>query len=251
MKLTIPHAVRAADHKKIAILRQIFGRKGLSRGKRLLCAISALQAISDWQNLTLVLESSIRAQSDIRPIYEILLQGYLFCGFPRAIESFYCLNQALMRKKLLLPSNLPIPMLEPSTALKTGKIVAGRINKDKFAKIYAKITELSPDLGYLMLVEGYGNILCRDGVDIKTRELAIVSSLSASGAARQLNSHIRGAKNAGCTNNQILEAILTGLPWIGRRKISMSLSIWSEITGISIPKIDLVLRQKDSAYNRV
>lgn len=242
MRLIIQPGVRVAVPKKVVMLKQLFRRKGLSSERRVLCTIAALQAISDWPNLSFVLESSIRTKSDIRPIYEILLQGYLFCGYPRAIESFYCLNRVMTRKKLLLPSNLPIPGLEPLRALKTGKIVAGRINKDKFAKIYAKINTLSPDMGYLMLVEGYGNILCREGVDIKTRELAVVSSLSASGAARQLNSHIRGAINVGCTNSQIMEAILTGFPWLGKRKISISLSIWSEITGMSIPKIGLVLR---------
>jgi 4-carboxymuconolactone decarboxylase len=225
-----------------AVLKQVIQRKGLSSEKRILCTIAALQAISDWRHLKFILETSIKAQTDIRPIYEILLQGYLFCGYPRAIESFYCLNQVLTKKKLLLPGDLPTPQIEPSFALKTGKKVAGRINKDKFAKIYTKINELSPDLGYLMLVEGYGNILCRNGVDIKTRELAVVSSLSASGAVRQLNSHIRGAMNVGCTKGQIMEAILTGLPWIGKRKIFNSLSIWSEITGMSIPEIDLMLR---------
>jgi 4-carboxymuconolactone decarboxylase len=219
------------------LVESIFRRPGLSGKRRVYCAIAALQAISEWRDLTRLLDTTIHGEADVRPAYEILLQGYLFCGYPRAIESFYCLNEVLTAKGLFLPSDMPIPQVDAQKAQIRGKILAGQINKDKFPKIYDKITSLSPDLGYLMLVEGYGNILCRSGMDIKARELAVVSSLSASGAIRQLNSHIRGALNVGCSKTEVREAILTGLPWIGKRKVCKSLSIWSEISNLSIPDL--------------
>ena len=209
----------------------------LSKRKQNLAAIAALQAISDWERLMEMLSISIKSRKDVRPIYEILLQGYLFCGYPCAIESFYSLNEVLLSKGLSLPANLPIPQMDVPKALKRGKMFAAKINKDKFPKIYDKIRSLSPDLGYLMLVEGYGSILCRKGIDIQSRELAVVSSLTASGAIRQLNSHIRGALNVGCSKTQIRDAIMAGSPWIGKRKVLKALSIWSEITKLPISNL--------------
>ena len=214
------------------VLKSLFLRRGLSIKRRTLCSLASLQAISDWDNLSTMLRVVIVNRKDVEVVYEVLLQGYLFCGYPRAIESFFCLENVLREKNIRLSRKMPILMVSSEKAMKRGKNLAKRINGSKFDKIYDKISALSPDLGYLMLVEGYGNILSRKTLDIKTRELAVVASLSASGANRQLNSHIRGALNVGCRALEIREAILSGQPWVGKKAILKSLMTWSKVTGL-------------------
>ena len=54
-----------------------------------------------------------------------------------------------------------------------------------------------------MIVEGYGKVLSRPGLDIATRELAIVAFLTVDNRPKQLMSHIRGALRVGVTTAQI------------------------------------------------
>ena len=82
-----------------------------------------------------------------------------------------------------------------------------------------------------MIAEGYGHVLSRPALDIKTRELAVVSSISTMGSNRQLNSHVRGCRNVGCDDLEIFEAIFTGSLWLPAERIECSLNVWSAVTG--------------------
>ncbi len=213
-------------------LDTLFSRRGLSGETRLLCMVACLQATGDSPNLLRMLELAISKPDDYRAVYEILLQGYLFCGYPRAIESFFCLEEVAIKRGFAPPG---FKKVAPEDLEKRGRKTAVRIYRDKFAIIHNKISALSPDLGYLMVVEGYGRILSREGVGIGRRELAAVSSLSAIEAYRQLNSHIRGAINVGCRPREVFEAISSGAPWVGADSIAKSVKLWREIVGLPMP----------------
>jgi 4-carboxymuconolactone decarboxylase len=61
-----------------------------------------------------------------------------------------------------------------------------------------------------MIVDGYGKVLSRPGVDLRTRELCVVAACAVSGQQRQLHSHLHGALNAGASAGEIggvLEAL--------------------------------------------
>jgi 4-carboxymuconolactone decarboxylase len=67
----------------------------------------------------------------------------------------------------------------------------------------------SPDLARLLVEFPFGEIYSRPGLDLKTRELAVIAALAALGNARpQLKMHIHGAINVGCTRTEILEVLL-------------------------------------------
>ena len=218
------------------LLEKILSRKGLSRNTRLLCSLAYLQAEGDWINLKKVLDLYIENEGDFRRAYEILLQGYLFCGYPRAIESFFCVNEVLVNKKKLELSKIKSgTLVDSDSLLKRGQTLSRIVHKDKHDKIKRKIDELCPDLSYLMIAEGYGHILCRDGLNSRLRELAIIATLTSLDAGRQLNSHIRGARNVGCVDLEIYEAIVTGIAWIEWGKIEDSMELWSDITGRECP----------------
>jgi len=55
----------------------------------------------------------------------------------------------------------------------------------------------------------YGDIYQRDGLDLKTRELAAVAGITALGYAKpHLKTHILGALNAGASRVEIIEVIM-------------------------------------------
>lgn len=201
----------------------------------MLCSLSCLQALGDNRLLTGLLTIALKAGLDLAEVYEILLQGYLFSGYPRAIESFFCLDEACRALGVARVSlRPPVRLADEKTLLAQGLATAAKVHRANLEKIHNKISALCPDLGYLMIAEGYGHVLSRPGIHTQTRELAVVSSLTALSAPRQLNSHIRGAMNVGCSAAEIYEAIFTDALWSAPEKIRNALNIWEKITGGTI-----------------
>jgi len=58
-----------------------------------------------------------------------------------------------------------------------------------------------------VLVDAYGKVIGRPGLDLKRRELCTVAATAVLGTADQLHSHLRGALNTGASAEEI-EAML-------------------------------------------
>src|SRR6185503_9327243 len=70
---------------------------------------------------------------------------------------------------------------------------------DHYERLRKNIRQLHPALDEWMIVDGYGKVLSRPGVDLRTRELCVVAACAVSGQQRQLHSHLHGALNAGAS----------------------------------------------------
>lgn len=76
-------------------------------------------------------------------------------------------------------------------------------------KVIRSLADICPDLGKYIIEYPFGDIYQREGLDLKTRELVTVAALTAQGHCQpQLNVHINGALNVGCTPQEIVEVIL-------------------------------------------
>ena len=79
-------------------------------------------------------------------------------------------------------------------------------NAEKFLK---SLESIAPDLGRYAAEFAFGDILSRPGLDLKTREMLSVAALTALGSAGpQLRAHIGAALRVGCTQQEIVEAII-------------------------------------------
>lgn len=81
------------------------------------------------------------------------------------------------------------------------------------AAIIDSMKNICPDFADMAIEWAHGTILNRPGLDIKTRELALVATCVTLGTAMpQLRAHIEAALNVGATKQEIVEIILqTGL----------------------------------------
>ncbi len=71
------------------------------------------------------------------------------------------------------------------------------------------LKDICPDLGRFVTEFAFGDIYSRPGLDLKTRQMLTIASLTTLGSAPlQLKSHIRGALNVGCTKQEIVEVLL-------------------------------------------
>ena len=134
-------------------------------------------------------------------VEEIILQSYLFAGFPRA------LNAARAWRAV---SERPAPAVDPEGMVANldmwrdlGERTCAIVYGDMYEKLRQNVRELHPALDDWMIVDGYGKVLSRPGVDLRTRELCIVAACAVSGQQRQLHSHLHGAINAGATPGEV------------------------------------------------
>jgi 4-carboxymuconolactone decarboxylase len=76
-------------------------------------------------------------------------------------------------------------------------------------KVIESLQNIAPDLGRYTIEYPFGDIYSRQGLDLKSREIATVAALSAMGnAAPQLRVHINAALNVGCKPEEIVEIII-------------------------------------------
>jgi 4-carboxymuconolactone decarboxylase len=76
-------------------------------------------------------------------------------------------------------------------------------------RVLESLNGIAPDLGRYIIEFPFGDVYSRPGLDLKSREIATVAALTAMGNARpQLQVHIHGALNVGCTREEVIEVIM-------------------------------------------
>lgn len=88
-------------------------------------------------------------------------------------------------------------------------------NKDNINNIFKRFEDIAPDLARFIVEFPYSEIYTREAVDLKTRELCTIASLTTLGAIPELKSHIEGALNVDCTPTEIVEIIMQMSAYIG------------------------------------
>jgi 4-carboxymuconolactone decarboxylase len=76
-------------------------------------------------------------------------------------------------------------------------------------RVMESLKDIAPDLARYVIEFPFGDIYSRPGLDLKSREIAVVAALTALGTAvPQLKVHINGALNVGCTRREVVEVII-------------------------------------------
>jgi len=76
-------------------------------------------------------------------------------------------------------------------------------------RVIDSLKDIAPDFARLVIEFPFGDIYSRPGLDLKSREIAVVAALTALGnAVPQLKVHIHGALNVGCTRQEVVEVIM-------------------------------------------
>jgi len=76
-------------------------------------------------------------------------------------------------------------------------------------KVIQSLEDIAPDFARYVIEFPFGDIYSRPGLDLKSREIAVVAALTAMGnATPQLKVHIHAALNVGLTREEIVETIM-------------------------------------------
>ena len=138
-------------------------------------------------------------------VEEVVLQSYLFAGFPRA------LNAAREWRRI---SRTDAPDRDEgeefenaSTWKRDGERTCAVVYGPFYERLRHNIRQLHPALDAWMIVEGYGKVLSRQALDLKRRELCIVAACAMARQDRQLHSHLHGALHVGASPEEVGAAL--------------------------------------------
>lgn len=183
--------------------------------------------------VTAGIESQIRAElariHQVIPsqwVEELLLQTYLFAGFPRA------LNAMREWRRLEPVAGGASPEAGDLATWRTdGEATCAVVYGATYERLRHNIRQLHPLLDDWMIVEGYGKVLSRPGLDLARRELCIVAACAAAGQDRQLHSHLHGARNAGASNQAIDATVESLRDLLGAERSRSVELLWARVRG--------------------
>lgn len=124
---------------------------------------------------------------------EVLLQSYLFLGFPVALNAM-----GLWRRRTGRPApRAPRPEPTGEALAERGEEVCRTVYAGQYEALRTLMAGVHPELDRWAIEEGYGKLLGRGGLDLGTRELCVAALLAGTTASRQLHAHLRGCLNVG------------------------------------------------------
>ena len=136
-------------------------------------------------------------------VEELLLQTYLFAGFPRALNATREWRRAIGDGSA--PSSDPdADLARADEWRRRGEQTCAVVYGPAYEPLRRNIAALHPALDTWMIVEGYGKVLSRPALDLARRELCIVAACAHTGQERQLHSHLHGALHAGAPAGAVM-----------------------------------------------
>lgn len=159
---------------------------------------------------------------------EVVLQSYLFAGFPRALN-------AAREWRRLVPD---APAADEGTEIARvgewaarGEETCAAVYGGMYEKLRENVRALHPALDAWMVLEGYGKVLGRPALDLVRRELCILSACAAARQDRQLLSHLHGARNVGAPD-ALVDATLDALDGaIEADALDDARRLWARVRG--------------------
>lgn len=93
-------------------------------------------------------------------------------------------------------------------------------------KVIVALHEVAPDVGKYIIEFAFGDIYCRDGLNLQEREIITLSSLlTLGGCEAQLEVHINGALNVGVTAEKVIEVFIHCIPYVGFPRVLNAVNV--------------------------
>ncbi len=199
------------SNKRLCSIESALKANRVNINTKLLCLLVSAITIKDKELIKFCFQLLKSKKIPADKVYEAILQTYLFCGFPAAIEALIMFHEYFPRH------NKSKYSYKSEQFLKAGKANCKLIYGSNYEKLIAKFKKISPEMEQWMLIEGYGKVFNRSALRLKVREALNVCMLAVNYYPRQLFSHIKGCKNAGFRKMELLEIIDLILPIMAKK----------------------------------
>lgn len=143
----------------------------------------------------------------VDPIWveEVILQSYLFAGFPRTLNAAREWRRISGRQAPAMDADARHDRFQEWRV--RGEKTCATVYGPFYERLRHNIRQLHPALDDWMVVDGYGKVIGRPGLDLERRELCIIAVCASAAQDRQLHSHLYGALHSGATPDDITATI--------------------------------------------
>lgn len=129
-----------------------------------------------------------------------------------------------------------MPMNTPHTPSRYEQGLARlrQIDGEAGERVIDSLADIAPDFARYLIEFPFGDIYSRPGLDLRSREIAVIAALTAMGnAAPQLRVHLQAALNVGVTRQEIVEIIMQMAVYAGFPAALNGLSAAREVFAVA------------------
>ena len=209
-----------SDPEMMAILQKyIFGEVftvgNLDMKTREMLTVTSLAVQQTLPQLKAHINAALNVGVTPLEVRESLYQCAPFIGFPKTLNAIGVMNEVFKERCIKTPLEMAGTTDEKSRYEK-GAAIQKPLYGDEISKALEGLPEsMGDDVSRFLTEFCFGDIYTRKGLDVKTRELLIISIIVTTGDTETLQSHIKGALKAGNSKETITAAIIQCLPYVG------------------------------------
>ncbi len=150
-------------------------------------------------------------------VIEIMYVAAVFAGFPSAINGINTAREVFQAKGVSLSGGKALTH-EGGSRRARGLEVMSRTSKGAGERVIKSLAEIAPDMADFIIDFSYGDVIARNILSPKHKEVAMIAICVAKGTMTpQMKVHIKAALNVGCSSQEIVElmnhmAVYAGFP---------------------------------------
>lgn len=191
----------------------IYSRDGLDLQSKEIAVVAALTAMGTARpQLKVHLNGALNTGSSVNEVKEVILQMAVYSGFPSCINAMKAFEEVLKERQAQgIKDNIGKEASKPvsSNRLKIGEDDLSQLDSLQVDKLRKAFGDLSPELVTYILEFAYGDVLSRDNLSKKHRQIATIAALTAMGNSwPQLKFHIQAGLNIGLSVEEVKEVML-------------------------------------------
>ena len=158
---------------------------------------------------------------------ELLLQSLLNVGYPLALAAFGVWHDVVGDT----PPDGGESLLhgEHGRWAKRGEETCAEVYGRTYHKLLVNLRMLHPALEALVVVDAYGKLLGRPGLDSARREICTLAAITMLNAPRQLHAHLRGALNLGWKKEDVDAILVLAEQEVGPQRALKLWELWADV----------------------
>lgn len=146
---------------------------------------------------------------------ETIYQCAPLIGFPKTLNALVVLNEVFDERGVKTPLE-STAVVDESQRYDKGLAIQKTLYGNEIKESMKGLPDnMGDDVPRFLTEVCFGDFYTREGLDLKTREILILSILVTTGNREALKSHIKGNLKAGNSKETIVAAIIQCLPYVG------------------------------------
>jgi len=158
---------------------------------------------------------------------ELLLQSLLNVGYPLALAAFGVWREVVGEAPV--DGGESLLHGEHGRWAKRGEEKCAEVYGRTYHKLLMSLRALHPALEALVVVDAYGKLLGRSGLDSARREICTLAAITMLHAPRQLHAHLSGALNLGWKKEDVDAILVLAEQEVGSERALRLWELWADV----------------------